>query len=86
MCLLLVSFEEHLVSLLVLSILLILSGDGHCYLSCILEVLKDLVEFIGIDGVFWLPISLPQQIVKQFLNQVLVGLVDGCQLQHARDL
>ena len=46
-------------SFLVFTVLLVLGGNRDSYLSCILKVLQDPVELVGVDGIFGLPVSLP---------------------------
>jgi hypothetical protein len=56
----------------VVSIFLLLGSDCNCYFCCISIVLKNAIEFISVDWVFWLPISLTHQIIKKLLYEVVL--------------
>jgi hypothetical protein len=68
----LVGLEEDVVCALVVAVLLLLGGDGHCYFGCVPEVFEDAVESVGVYGVFGRAVCLAHEVVQQFLDQMFL--------------
>lgn len=81
----LVALHQNLVCLLVLSVLLLGGGDSDGYLGRVSEVFEYPVEVVGEDGVFGLSVSLPHQVVQQFLNEVFLRGVALDEVEHLFD-
>ncbi len=68
----LIRLEQNVMRLLVGSFFLLFGGDGDCDFGCIFIVFQNSIKLVSVNGVFGLTISFAHQVIKKFLDQVLL--------------